>query len=461
MARRTDYRSLSLWLDSLPDEIGPRPPLSGDETFDVAIVGGGFTGLWTAYYLAGLDPGLRVALLEADVVGFGASGRNGGWATGGLSGVEGLLSQPQRRADGLALQRAVFDAVDEVGRVCEKEGIDCHYQKGGAIHSATTLGQRESLEAHAARLAEWGFGPDDYRWLDADEARAHVRLSGTLGGLFTPHCAALHPAHLVRELGNVVERAGVRVMEQTRALQIEPGRVVTDRGTLSARFVLRATEAYTRSLAGNARTLLPLHSLMIATEPLSDDLWDEIGLRERETFGDARRIVIYGQRTRDGRIAFGARGDYLYGSGTQDWFDPNDARFARTHQILLAILPQLEGVRITHCWGGPLGVPRSWRPSVGLDPATGMGHAGGYVGQGVAASNLAGRTLAELVVDAGTPRTRLAWVGPEARMWEPEPLRWLAVQSIMQIGSAADGAERKRGRAPKLLARAFDSFVDH
>ena len=171
-----DYRTLSLWHATVDDAFEPRAPLEGEREVDVAIVGAGYSGLWTAYYLARLDPGLRIAIVEAEVAGFGASGRNGGWATGGLSGVEGLIARPEQRADGIALQRAVFDAVDQVGRVAEAEGIDCDYKKGGSIHVATSARQLEAARAHMRHLAEWGIGDEDYRWLDARDCDRHVQI---------------------------------------------------------------------------------------------------------------------------------------------------------------------------------------------------------------------------------------------------------------------------------------------
>ena len=453
------YRSLSFWFDGLPEEVTPRAPLDGPADFDVAIVGAGFTGLWTAYYLARLRPDLRVVVIESEVAGYGASGRNGGWCSASLSGIEGLLQRPSQRAEGRALKRAMFDAVDEVGRVCEAEGIDCHYQKGGSLRVATSPPHREALRSDVRALASWGFGDDDYRWLEPRECAARARIANGLGAIFTPHCAALHPARLVRGLANTVESNGVRIFEQTRAAAISPRRVLTSRGEVRAEIIVRATEAYTRGLAQQHRQLLPLHSLMIATEPLPDEMWKEIGLAARETFGDARRIVIYGQRTADGRLAFGGRAGYRFGSGIEDRFDPSDRRFAAVHRALLQLFPVLEGVGITHRWGGALGVPRNWRPCVGLDRETGLAWAGGYVGEGVAASNLAGRTLAELIAGADTERSQLVWVSQEPPPWEPEPLRWLAVSALSRLGESADRAELANGRVPRVRASLFNWVV--
>lgn len=456
----SDYPTLSLWHATAGDALAPRAPLRGDDEVDVVIVGAGYSGLWTAYYLSGLEPSLRIAILEAEVAGFGASGRNGGWATGSLSGIEGLLARPERRAQGHALLRSIYDAVDEIGRVAAAEGIDCDFRKGGALHVARSERQHAALRHHVEQLRDWGIGEDEQAWLGPDACEQHARIADCRGGVFSPHCAALHPSKLVRGLARVVEGRGVRIFERSPVTRIEDGAAVTAHGRLRARVVVRATEAYTARLPGYARRLAPLHSMMIATEPLPDEIWKQIGLAERPTFGDARRITIYGQRTADGRIAFGGRAGYRFGSGIESRFDADDPRFARVHEALLELFPVLQGVAITHRWGGALGVPRNWAPSLGLDRARGSAWLGGYVGAGVAASNAAGRTLAELIAERDTERTALPWVGPGAGAgdWEPEPLRWLAVRAITGIGDSADRAEQ-RGRAARLRARLFDAFV--
>lgn len=458
MSPEADYRTLSFWHESAGEALAPRASLDGDDEVDVAIVGGGYSGLWTAYYLSRLEPSLRIAILEAEISGFGASGRNGGWATGALSGIEGLLARPERRAAGLALQREVFAAVDEIGAVAIRESIDCDYRKGGSLHVARNDRQRASVRELVERARAWGLGADDYRWLEPEECERHAHIADCLGGVFTPHCASLHPAKLVRGLARVVEARGVRIHDRSPVRRIEAGAAHTDRARLRARVVVRATEAYTNSLEGHARNLVPLHSLMIATAPLPDELWKQIGLEHGQTFGDDRRIVIYGQRTACGRIAFGGRAGYRLGSGVESRFAADDPRFERVHEALLELFPGLLGTPITHRWGGALGVPRDWAPSVGIERKTGLAWLGGYVGQGVAASNAAGRTLAELILERDTERTRLPWVGHESRRWEPEPLRWLAVRGITGFADAADRAEQRGGRA-RIRERLFDAFV--
>ena len=457
--RDGDYRSISFWHETVPGGMSPRPRLDTEEVVDVAIVGAGYTGLWTAYYLMELDPALRVALVEAEIAGFGASGRNGGWVLGTLAGMDSRLADPSQRAGCIALQRALFGSVDEIGRVCEQESIECHYAKGGNITVATEEAHRELLMEDASHWRELGFGEEDVRWLEPDACAGHVSTSSNFGGLFLAHCAAIHPARLARGLAEVVEARGATIYERSPAVSLEPGCVVTDGGRLRARTVVRATEAYTKSLRGHSRTLLPLHSMMIATEPMPESTWKQIGLHRRETFADPRRTVIYGQRTADDRLAFGARGRYFFGSGIRDRFSPGDATFRRVQEVLESLFPIVSQHRITHRWGGPLGVPRDWRPSVGIDREAGLAWGGGYVGEGVAASNLAGRTLAELIVESDTERTRLPLVGRPSRAWEPEPLRWLAVAGVLRVGESLDEAERSGRRPPPLRKALFSSLV--
>ncbi|MDH5307221.1 MAG: FAD-binding oxidoreductase [Myxococcales bacterium] len=454
-----DYRTISFWHETLPDPIEPRAPLERDEQVDVAIVGAGYTGLWTAYYLKTLQPDLRVAVLEAQVAGYGASGRNGGWCEGFLAGLDGQLADTRERPQALALQRAMFDTVDEVGRVAAREGIECHYKKGGYLRLATSGPQLADLEESMRFYRELGFGDDVWRWLEREEIARRARVPGCRGALYSPHCAAIHPARLARGLAAAVERKGVALYERSPVLRIEARRAVTPGGALRADVVVRAVEGYTPRLPGEKRTLIPLHSQMIATEPLSEALWKEIGLEERETFADSRRTVTYGQRTVDGRIAFGGRGLYYYGSAIRDRFPADDPLFRRVHESLLSIFPVLADVRITHRWGGPLAVPRNWRPGVGVDRGRGFAWAGGYVGEGVGATNLAARTLADLILERDTECARLPWAGTSWPRWEPEPLRWLGVKGVRTVGESADAFEFRHDRTPRVRAAIFDFFV--
>jgi glycine/D-amino acid oxidase-like deaminating enzyme len=455
-------RSLSFWHDSLPGPITPRPALPGDRTFDVAVVGAGYTGLWTAYYLKKADPSLRIAVLEAQFAGFGASGRNGGWCSAifpsSLAKVAKVAGSKQAAA---ALQRALNDTVDEVGRVAAAEDIDCHYQKGGTVVLARTPVQLERAREEISEYREFGFGEQDHRLLTAEEAREQANASKVLGATYTPHCAALHPARLVRGLAEAVERLGVAVYEQTPVSSIQDGVVTTRNGRVRADVVVRATEGYTPTIDGFKRDLAPVYSLMLATEPLPAEVWDEIGLARRQTFADHRHLIIYGQRTADDRIAFGGRGaPYHFGSAVKPEFDREPAVHAELRRVLGELFPVLGEVRAGHTWGGALGVPRDWFASVRYDRSARLAAGGGYVGDGVGASNLAGRTLADLLLERETELTGLPWVGHRSPRWEAEPARWLGANIGLRVMGAADAEEDRTGRRSRRAA-VFGRFLGH
>lgn len=449
LASVADATTQPLWLDQLGFDVSPegaasrqRPGLSGDTEVDVAIVGGGFSGLWTAYYLIKLDPTLRIQVIEKNFCGFGASGRNGGWAVGELAGSFDKYAKQSSHDAAMRQARAVFDAVDEIGRVAEVEGIDCGFAMGGTIRLARNTPQTDRQRVEIAHERANGFAENDIRLLEAAEARQYLNATNVKSGIFLPHSAALNPAELIRGLASIVEADGVSIAEGTTVRSVDDRIVRTDHGTVRADVVVRATEAYTRDLEGHRRDLLPVYSLMIATEPLPSSVFDEIGLTDRTTFADDRFMVIYGQRTSDDRIAFGGRGvPYLFGSG----IERSAELHLRSHQLiqttLAEMLPPVAEAQITHRWGGVLGIPRDWVPGLRFDRATGSGVLGGYVGEGVAAANLAGRTMADLILGRETDRVRLPWVGHRSRRWEPEPFRFAGVRSSRRILGAADRRE--------------------
>ena len=444
----------SFWFHSLDEPPAPEPPAALPERVDVAIVGGGYTGLWTAYYLSRHQPDLGIAVFEAQTVGFGASGRNGGWCMGMAMGIEERLHGPQQAA-GLALLRAMQETVDEVGRVCQAENVDCHFAKGGTLSVATTARHAERFRRRVAAMHELGFTDQDFAWLDAEESARRIGVQPNFGAAYTPHCAAIHPARLVRGLGDVLRRKGVAIYEQTPVHAIAPRCVRTPRGDVAANVVLRATEGYTGTIAGQGRQMLPVYTMMVATEPLPPQTWRELGLARRETFDDGRRITIYGQRTLDDRLAFGGRVGYRFGSGLRARVEPDDPALAGVEASMRELLPALGDARVTHRWGGILGIPRHGRPHVAFDRQTGTGAAGGYTGEGVGASNLAARILADLVLRRDTPLVRLAWVDDVPDKWPVEPFRWLGAKSAFVLGRLADRAEL-RGRRSRVLGPLFD-----
>jgi glycine/D-amino acid oxidase-like deaminating enzyme len=440
--------------DALPQPVTPRPPLPGDREADIVIVGAGYTGLWTAYYLKKADPSCRVVVLEAEYAGFGASGRNGGWCSALFPSSLGKVAKVAGSRDAaIALQRTLNETVDEVGAVTEAEGIDCHFAKGGTIVLARTQVQLERAREEIAEFREYGFGEEDHRLLTAEEATAEVAATDVLGATYTPHCAAIQPALLVRGLADVVERMGVQIYEQTPVTSIWHGEARTPYGKVTAETVVRATEGYTKTISGFKRALAPVYSLMLATEPLSDEQWAEIGLSRRQTFSDGRHLIIYGQRTADGRFAFGGRGaPYHFGSSIKPDYDSHPRVHAELKRVLDELFPTLRDVEVSRTWGGALGVPRDWFASVGFDRAAKLAWAGGYVGDGVGAANLAGRTLADLVRGKRTELTALPWVGHHSPNWEFEPFRWFGANLGLRVMDGADAEEARTGRASRRAA---------
>ncbi len=438
-----------------PSSADPPAPSGGDEcveiphVVDVAIVGGGFTGLWTAYYLLLARPDLDVLVLEAEHTGFGASGRNGGWVSALWPVSPDTMAAEHGRTAALAQLAALRDTVDEVGRVDAHEGFGSGFTKGGALVVARTPAQEARARAAAATDASWDTGTV---WLDAAESRERLDVQGTRGATFTPHCARVHPRRLVDGLAGAVRRLGGRIVEGTRVARAGDGVVVLPDGRrITAHDVVLATEGWTARMPGHERSIAPVYSLMVATEPLTQDQWSRVGLAQREVFSDHGHVVIYGQRTADDRIAFGGRGaPYHWGSSIRPEFDHDERVFVALRETLAAMLPQLGGVSFTHAWGGPLGIARDWHPAVTYDRSTRTGRAGGYVGDGVAATNLAGRTLADLVLGRDTAITELPWVGHRSRRWEPEPLRWLGVNAGLQLAGLAEREEARTARPSRL-----------
>jgi glycine/D-amino acid oxidase-like deaminating enzyme len=426
----------------------PRDPLPGDRSADVAIVGAGFTGLWTAWYLTRADPSLRVVVLEREHAGFGASGRNGGWASDLFPVSDAGLARRYGPDAALAMRGAVRASISEIEHFAGALAPDARVTRGGELLFARTPAQRVRAEAAVRESAEWG---DDVRWLGAAELASICGVSGALGATFTPHCAAVDPGALVRGLADAVVGAGVALYESTAVTSIAPGRVVTDRGTVTADVVVRATEAYTAGLPGAKRVLAPVYSLVTATEPLTEAQSASVGLLDRPTFGDHGNLVIYGQRTHDGRIVFGGRGaPYHFGSRIRPDFDADARVFGSLQRTLVELFPVLSGIRFTHAWGGPLGIPRDWHASVGFDRTSGMAWGGGYVGDGVSTSNLAGRTLADLITGTASELVTLPWVGHRTRRWEPEPLRWAGINGGLRLASLVDRREAATGRPSRL-----------
>ncbi len=446
----TDYRSRSLWLDGVPGDLAPRASLPGPLDVDVAIVGAGFTGLWTAYYLRKADPHLRIAVLEREIAGFGASGRNGGWCHTTFPGSREEAAKRHGRQKVIDQQRALHATVREIARVVDEEHIDARFSMGGQLDLALTPVQLLRLREAVEWERSWGFGEEDYRQLGAAEMRERIRVAGCLGAGYTPHGAAVDPARLARGLADAVEQLGVPIYERTPVTLLEPHRAVTPSGEVRAEVVVRATEAFTPELPGCERVVVPIYSLMIGTEQLPDAFWDEVGWSSHEVFGDFRFLIFYAMHTADGRIAIGGRGaPYHFGSRLSESYERDPWVRDHLRALLGELFPAIGDAKVTHHWGGAIAAPRDWYSSVGLDRATGMAWAGAYIGDGVSTTNLAGRTLRDLILGRSTDLTGLPWVNHRSKPWETEPLRWLGVNAALKAMGSADDVEMRTGRPSK------------
>jgi len=445
------YADVSFWLETAGN-LAPRPALGESIHADVAILGAGYTGLWTAYELLERDPSLNVVILEREIAGYGASGRNGGWCASDTGASLGLLSRRFGRDRARAVQLAMYEAVDAVGRVAERETIDAEYRKGGLLLVARGEGQLPALRDTYDDYAHAGF-EDRYQLLDASQLGERVHVHDGLAGIYTRECAVVHPGKLARGLAAAVERHGARIYEQTAVTAWQSGRhpaLRTAHGDVHASTVVLAGEAYLSQLRPLHRALLPVYSLIVLTEPLTDAQWETIGWHQDECMASMRLTVDYLSRTVDGRILVGGRGaPYLYGSVMREEM----SRHAPTHAMLRDMLtdwfPTLKGVRFTHAWGGAVGVPRDFIPSIYYEPDTGVAAAHGYTGHGVGFANLAGRILAELITGQRSELSELPFVGHRSPKWEPEPLRWIGVRGVQAGLSRVDARRTRAQRATR------------
>jgi glycine/D-amino acid oxidase-like deaminating enzyme len=457
-----DYRSYSFWLETAGEDPAARPSLPGPTDADVAILGAGFTGLWTAYYLLRQDPSLRVVVLESEIAGFGASGRNGAWCNSAYPVSPGELMERFGKEATRDLLLEMRGAVDEIGRVAEAEGIDAQYFRGGQLRVARGPAQVPAIEGAYRTAGTLGL-EEDLQLLDAQETAERIRITGAEGALYNPHCATIHPARLARGLARAVERLGGEIFERTTVTDYEGGsnpKFVTDAGEVRAGAIVLAGEAYLARLRKLHRQVLPIYSLIVLTEPLSEAQWDDIGWEGRECVASNRYTVDYLSRTADGRILFGGRGaPYHYGSSIQDEYDRHDPTHEMLRHMAKEWFPALEDTRFTHAWGGPLAAPRDWMPTMSYDPSEGVATARGYTGQGVATANLSGRTLADLILGRDTTVTGLPSVNHAPRSWEPEPLRWLGARYVQRGLAKVDDRAEQTGKPPtgKTLAERLGS----
>ena len=455
------YQNISLWMP----ECTPRAALEQDLQVDVAIVGAGYTGLWTAYYLKQLNPQLNIAILEAHVTGYGASGRNGGWLIGELAGQDKLIGD---RDDAQTIRDVIHQIPQEAEKVFARENIDCDFHQGGSLRAAARYPEQLEFErAHYETMRARGYGEEDISWLSASDMRERLNIDSCYGGTYLPHVARVHPGKLVRGLARCVEAQGVRIFEQTPVSRIDEQphkhRLTTPKATVTAEVMVMAIEGFSYHQPQFRHYVLPVQSMIVATEPLSEALWQEVGLANSETFADTGRLVTYGQRTADNRMVFGARGSYRFGGIPKSDFSDKQVHFDWIESTLKSLLPMLEGAEISHRWGGTMGFSRPFNPHAIYDASTGYATAGGYKGEGVGASNLMGRTLADLILEQDSLLSTMPWVHQQdyrrvLPRWEPEPFKWLGYKAInfLQLQEDAAYSNPAPGIKKAMLRRCGD-----
>lgn len=434
-----------------------RAALEESVTADVCIVGAGFSGLWTAYHLLRAADPPSVVVVEAVRVGHGASGRNGGWCSALYPQSLDTLIDRFGLERTLTLRRHLRDRVPEIGRWCAEHSVPAGFAQGGTVTLASSPAHVSRLRAEASR--EQGID-GAAEWLEPSRATSILRTARNYGAMYTAHCAALNPAALVHALAGVVESLGGRIFERSPALTITAGDVRTPGGSVAAEHVVVATEAYRVHDPRTRRLSVPVYSLILATEPLRRSVWDEIGASGRPTFTDGRHMLIYGQRSADDRMVFGGRGaPYHLGSGISPRYERNARVFTDLYRTMTELFPATAGARITHRWGGPLGVSRNWAPFVMFRGTSGISELGGYAGDGVALSALAGETLADLIARRSTERCDLPFVNHQPPPWEPEPFRFMGIRLGQALARHADRIEARTGRPARRTSALLDRLI--
>jgi glycine/D-amino acid oxidase-like deaminating enzyme len=442
----------SWWLrEALAAEPGPDcPPLTSDVKADVVIIGGGFTGLWTAYFLTQADPGLGIVVLERDICGGGPSGRNGGFASGWWDELDGLIALYGVEGAVRAC-RAISSSIDSIGTFCAAHGVDARFEKAGYLYAATATPHLAVCE-HMVRLAREVGAPDELRELTAGEVRARCDSASFRGGAFMRDGASVQPARLVRGLRRVLLARGVTIHEGTTVARLEPGPpalAVTAKGMVRAAHAVLAINAWATGWPQLRRRLVAWSSYIVLTAPAPERL-EAIHWTGGELVSDLRTSVRYFRTTRDGRIAFGGgggrAGTTIGGSFTRDLRAVVEA--AEGFRLLF---PSFADVPIVDAWGGPIDVSPTHLPAVGsLEPN--VHYAVGYTGNGVAPSHLAGRVLADLITGADSDLVRLPMVNARARTFPPQPLRALGAAIVRRAIIAKDTAEERGSRPNPLVA---------
>jgi glycine/D-amino acid oxidase-like deaminating enzyme len=425
----TDHSDKSFWLATY-GPYAPNPPLEGDLSADVAIIGGGFTGLSAAYHLRRDNPGMAVAVLEGEVIGFGASGRNAGFSMT-LFGMEAAVTQRMfGRQRTVEAHRYMERAVDHVDALVKEHDLQSDYWFPGFLRVATTPAYATRIRRDLEIFAGMGIG--GIEWIDAARVRAEVDSPAFLGAWWEPRCGLLNPAKHVRELKRIAAAAGASIYEHTPVSRIDRGSRFTLRtpgGTVTADRIILATNAYSHLIPELAAKQAPVFTHMVVTAPLTDRQRAALGWARRQGIEDARNLVHYFRLTADGRLAMGGS-DVSLAYGRDMSKDLNARVFADLERDVVRLFPALRGVEFTHRWGGPVSVPVQMVPAIGCLGDPRAVYSVGCIGHGVSLTHLNGQTLADLVCERKTDLTDVWFVNRRVVPWPPEPIRFLASHAI-------------------------------
>jgi glycine/D-amino acid oxidase-like deaminating enzyme len=436
----------SLWRNQ--GSITARDCVKAADSFDVAIIGGGFSGLWSAYHLKQLQPSLKIAIFEQKYVGYGASGRNGGWASAEYPTSNSRLIKEHGVQTYKNLRKSLIESIDEIGQIAKSNAWQIEYAKGGALVFATNKAQLTRISSEI---------DDEHKFLTKDQASELLNVANIKGGIYTPHCAALNPFNLTQSLAKYLESIGVKIFEESKVEEISDKSLLVNGHRIGCQISIRATEAFTaRKWIANQQ--IPIYSLMIATERLSSEILTQIRNSQRATFQEACNLITYAQITGDNRLAIGGRGSrYKLFSHLSERSETDVRMHSALEKRAVKWFPQLQSVNFEYRWGGPIALTRRWQSYINYNPITGQAAIGGYVGDGVTLSYLVAKTLAQIIDGQKTPD--LPFVNQRIGRWEPEPIRYLAVNAGFKATVVADFEERITGR-PSLIAAVVDPLIN-
>lgn len=432
-----DYAQKSYWLNTY----GPytsNAPVVGDVNVDVAIIGGGYTGLSTAYFLRKAEPAMKVAVLEAEVVGYGASGRNGGFAMtlfGLEPAVTAMLFGKQKTVEA---HHYCERSVDLVRGLIREHNIQSDFEYTGFLRLATTPGYVKRIQHDLELLT--GLGVTGIEWIDQGQARAEVNSPLVLGAWREPRCGILNPAKQARELKRIAQEAGAEIYEGSPVTEIHRGAkftLTTPQGVVTADKIVFATNAYSHLIPEIWNKQVPAFTHMIITEPLTREQMDSIGWKNRQGLEDARNLVHYLRLTVDNRLAIGGS-DVTIAYGRDMDRDLNEKIFQQLEKDTVELFPGLKDVKFVFRWGGPVSVTLQMAPAIGMVGDQRAWYSLGCVGHGVAPTHLNGQTLADLLLECKTDLTSIWFVDRKPAAWPPEPLRWVASQALLGYLHAED-----------------------